>query len=78
LSEPGGGPWAGGSVSWRAAPSGLIKIEAAHPTYCIAHGGAGAARRWTAPRQLLQAARLNARRMEAAGRARRWTAPSPL
>ena len=26
------GPWAGGSVSWRAAPSGLIKLEAARRT----------------------------------------------
>jgi hypothetical protein len=43
--EPGGVPWAGGSVSWRAAPSGLQVVA-----FRIARRMevAGAARRWTA------------------------------
>jgi hypothetical protein len=49
LSEPGGGP--GGSVSWRAAPSGLIKIEAARQTASRMAAANGAKRR-TAPSPL--------------------------
>jgi hypothetical protein len=67
-SEPGGGPWAGGSVSWRKAASGLF--VAARSTVARM-AGAGGARRRAAPRQLLEAARIIARRMAAANAARR-------
>jgi hypothetical protein len=71
----GGGVWAGGSVSWRAAPSRfkLVARRIARHTE-----GASAAKRTTVPRQLVVVARRIARRMAEANGAKRRAAPSPL
>jgi hypothetical protein len=50
----GGVPWAGGSVSWRATPSGLLVV--ARRTASHMAGANGASRR-AVPSQLLQAGR---------------------
>jgi hypothetical protein len=72
-SEPGGVPWAGGSVSWRAVPRGLLVVarRAASRT-----AGASGAKRRAAPSQLSksEATRAIAWRMAAASGANRQAA----
>jgi hypothetical protein len=72
--EPEGGPWAGGSVSWRAAPSGFKEV--ARRTLSRTAGANGADTRVAPVGCWRRHATLA--RMEVANGARRRAARSPL
>jgi hypothetical protein len=75
LRDPGGAPWAGGSVSWMAAPRGF-KLVARLTAALMAE--ANAVKKRAVPRRLLEAARSAARRTAEASAAKRRAASSQL
>ena len=73
--EPGGAPWADGSVSWMAAPSWRLALARRTARRTAA---ANAVKKRAVPTQLLEAVRSDARRMEEANGAKRRAVPSQL